>query len=465
MSEFKDKTVLCWDNGLFVHVAQKLSESFGRVLYGTPSVSAFPRSNGTLPGDGLDEITRIVDFWPAAHESDLIVFPDVMFADMQLECERQGMRVFGARLGENMELKRWGMKKLLKSLNMPVAESHMIVGIKQLREFIQDRPDFWIKTSRYRGDFETFRATDYDDVKPRLDELEYRLGMKSEIYQFIVEKQIDAVLEMGYDGYTIRGEFPESALFGIEQKDLGYIGVSKPYADLPECVKWCNAKLKDWLAKDNYCGFYSTEIRCQKTQETDRRPPEQWRDAPMIWNLGEEVPETGMFAFFTDPCCRCASPPSEAYIEWLDNWDEIIWHGAKGKLIDAKPNAKFAVEIMLHSSWADRNWQPVRFPEEMKRWIKLRNMCRIDGVYSAVPQDVGLPEIGAVVGLGNSLPKAIELAMERAAKVKGYYIEPRSEAIQKTLAEIAAAEDQGIKFSDEELPTADEVEDLQPAEA
>src|SRR5215475_1363219 len=116
----------------------------------------------------------------------------------------------------------------------------------------------------------------------------------------------------------------------------------------------------------------------------------------MIWHPGMKVPGTDMWAFCTDPCCRMASPPGEAYIEWLDNWPEIMWHGAEGVFVPAEPNAKYAVEIMLHSSFADKNWQPVRFPDSIRRWVKLRNHCRIKGVDYTVPQSVGLPEIGAV---------------------------------------------------------------------
>lgn len=460
---FRDKVALVVDNGLFVHIAVKLAEEFGEVCYWTPSVNAFPKSNLILPGDGIDEIKRVTDFWPAARDADLIVFADVMFADMQEECVRQGKRVFGSRWGENLELKRWQTKQFLKSINMPVAETHLIVGIEKLRRFIQDKPDFWVKTSRFRGDFETFHAKTYDRVKPRLDELEYSLGMKGEIYQFVCERAIPAIVEVGYDGFTVDGKFPETAWFGVEVKDTGYIGTCKPYAEIPEQVKWVNEMISDRLKRDQYRGFFSTEIRCMDKDE-EVPEPTQWEDSPMLYNRGEVVPETDTYAFLTDPCCRCASPPSEAYIEWAHNWPEIMWYGAEGKVVDIDPVAKYAVEIMLHSSWADKSWQPVMFPKEIRQWVKLRNLCCINGVYSAVPQAVGLPEIGAVVGLADTLPDAIKLAVERANEVDGYYVEAKSEAIPKAIGEIESAQDAGVKFTDDPIPTAEELEDLQPAE-
>lgn len=454
---YRDKRALVIDNGLFVHVAVKLAETFGHVDYWTPSVDAFPKSNRSLPGQGIEGVTRVIEFWTAARQADLVVFADVMFGDEQEECVRQGMRVWGSRRGEDLELKRWETKRLLVSLNMPVAESHLITGMAALREFIQERPDFWVKTSRYRGDFETFHATDYDDVKPRLDDLQHDLGMKAEVYKFVLERNIPDVPEIGYDGYVVDGQFPEHVAFGFEQKDTGYVGVFKAYDELPEPVRWANAKLAPRFKAVGYRGFYSSEVRCQDAGEVTP-PPKPWRDAPMLWCRGETV--GGFRAYLTDPCCRAASPPSEAYIEWFTNWPDIIWHGAAGVLVDAQAAAKYAVEIMLHSSWADRNWQPVRFPEDIERWVKLRNACRINGVWSAVPQAVGLPEIGAVIGLDDTLAGAIQLAVERADQVQGYYIEPRSESVQKTVAKIAEAEEAGIEFSGEALPTPDQIEEL-----
>lgn len=460
-------TALVWDNFLFTHCAIKLAESFGRVLYGGPHVNAFPKSNMALPGDGIDGITRIKDWESYVDEVDLFVFPDVMFGPTQELLVKMGKRVFGSRAGEELELNRWKTKKLLKKLNMPVAESHLIIGMDALRRFIQKRPEhWWIKTSRYRGDFETFDVEGYDEAKTILDVRQAELGEKSRVYPFVVERHIDAIIEAGYDGYNIRGQFPsddQPCLFGIERKDLGYIGTAKLYGELPGPVRWVNAKLVPYFQETDYCGLYSSEVRCADEDQFADGEPKQFEDFEMIWNRGEKVPETNLWAFLTDPCCRMASPPGEAYIEWLDNWDDIMWHGGAGEFVPPEPNAKYAIEIMLHSSWADKNWQPVGFPEEMTRWIKLRNCCRIDGTYYAVPQSVGLPEIGAVIGLDNYLKTACKLALERSQKVTGYFIEPKVDAIAKTIIEINNAQDQGISFTDEPLPTAEELEELTPA--
>lgn len=462
----RDKRALVIDNGLFTHCALKLAESFGEVYYWTPWVSAFPKSNSTLPGDGLrDEGIERIKYWEDYKErSDIIVFPDVMFGPMQEMLVKEGKRVWGSRLGEKLELDRWWFKKLLKHLNMPLAESHLITGVDALVRFIKTHENYWIKTSLYRGDFETFFAKSYEHVKPRLNKLIADLGEKGKIYQFIVEKDIEAIVELGYDGPCISGEFPTVSAFGKEKKDAGYIGIAKPYEEFPEPVKWVNMMLSRTLSKFNYRGFWSTEIRCTKEPVTAEEP-KQFEDCPVLWNKGEPVPGTKFYAYCTDPCCRMASPPGECYIEWFSNWPEIIWHGSMGKIITPEPVAKYGAEIMLHSSFADQNWQPVVFPKEIRQWVKLRNCCRIDGVYSAVPQSVGLPEIGAVVGLADNLLEALQLAHERAAQVEGFYIEAKEDALAVTITEIHNAQEAGIPFTDDKLPSAEEIECIQACHA
>lgn len=465
MENLKDKSCLVIDNGLFVHVAQKMTEYFDRVFYWTPWVNAFPKSNATLPGSGLEGITRILHWEQYIDQSDLTMVPDVMFGPLQVQLVKQGKRVFGARMGEDLEMKRWEFKKLLKRLNMPVAESHLIVGIAALRRFIQQRKGkWWIKTSRYRGDFETFDVEGGEDgyalAMPKLDELEYKLGRKKLIYPFVIESDIPAIIEVGYDGWTVNGGFADIALMGKEEKDLGLVGVVKKYTELPAAVQWCNQMMSDELRKYGYCGFWSTEVRCAREEDFDNPEPVQFEEFEVIWNKGVMVPDTDMYAFLTDPCCRAASPPSELYIEWFDNWGEIAWAAAEGRIVQPIPNGTWGVEVMLHSAWADSNWQAVKFPSENARWIKLRNMAKIDGEICTVPQNYGLPEIGAAIAIDNDLMTAIRSCKERADSVQGYFVEAKTDAIPKAIAAIKKAQENGIHFSDDPMPDAQELSEL-----
>lgn len=465
MKKIEQVRALVVDNGLFPHVAFCLAEKMAEVLYWTPSVNAFPKSNLALPGDGFDEIRRVLSVEEHFDEVDLVVFPDVMFGHMQAMLAAAGKLVFGPGLGERLELDRWFTKKLLRSLGMPVAESHRIHGMAALREFIEKNEEqkWWIKTSRFRGDFETFEVEGYRLAKPKLDELEHSLGFKSEVYPFIVERDIPAIIEVGYDGACIRGEFAPTAMFGVERKDTGYLGIVKPYEELPEEVKWVNAKVAPWLAEQGYCGFFSSEVRCQELEAVMEDWPEVEEDEDTICtprNELESVPGSKNAAFLTDPCCRAASPPSELYIEWASNWPEFILAAAQGTLIDIEPVQKWGAEIMLHSGWADCHWQAVDFPDEIARYVKLRNVCQINGQVCSVPQGFSLPEIGAVVATGDTLLEAAELCKERALQVKGYFIEAKVAALPEAIAEIEKAKENGLNFTDEPMPKPDEIVEM-----
>jgi len=451
MKPLQDQTALVWDNGLFVHVAIKLREKFGKVLYGGPYVNAFPKSNATLIGDGIEGIDRILDIETWEDKADLIVFPDVMFGPLQKRLVKAGKRVFGSRMGENLELKRWETKELLKRLDMPISESHLIYGMDALRRFLQTRKGkWWIKTSRYRGDFETFEVEDYTLAEEKLDEIEHKLGKKKRIYPFVVERDIPAIVEVGYDGWNVSGQFAKTAILGKEEKDTGLIGVIKPYDELPEAVKWVNSMLSEELRRYGYAGFWSTEVRCATVDDFDNPEPEQFEDFPMLWNKGGVVPGTDMFAYLTDPCARAASPPSELYIEWYANWAEIMIGASEGVVVEPEPIGKWGAEIMLHSAWADGNWQALYFPDEIKQWIKLRNMTVVDGDVCCVPQGVSLPEFGAAVAIDDDLMVALKDCKERAEAVQGYFVEAKTDAIPKALAAIQKAQQSGVDFGIDE---------------
>jgi hypothetical protein len=424
-----EATVCVCDCGLFVSIARRLAREFKRVLYFSPWVTAFPTSNSMLIGDGFDDIERINRPWDRIDEVDLWVFPDVYFADWQNMLVRLGKRVWGARNGELLELYRDESKQLLKELGLPVAPYEVIEGMEALRAYLRDHEDVWVKVSCVRGDFETFHSENYDLSEPKLDEIEYKLGAKKFVAEFIVEDNIPDAVEVGYDGFTVDGDYPAFAFMGYEIKDLGYIGSTGLYSELPEPVKFVNRKLSPWFDKQQYRGFMSTELRITK----DGTP------------------------YLIDPCARAGSPPSEVYQELYDNWGEIIWSGAGGDLVEPVPTAKYAVQAMIHSAWADKNWQAVEFPDEVARYVKLRNHTRIRGKDYCVPQAVGLPEIGAVIGLGDTLLEAVEHLRINAEQVKGYFLEIKLDSIGEAVEQMRKGEEYGLSFTDQELPETEEI--------
>ncbi|HEV3111878.1 MAG TPA: hypothetical protein VGY99_15430 [Candidatus Binataceae bacterium] len=87
MMDLSNQTVLVIDQGLYVHIAEKLAESFGRVLYYCNGWrSAFPVSERFNIGAGIDGIERIANPWEYVDGADLIVFPDTISPASRITC-------------------------------------------------------------------------------------------------------------------------------------------------------------------------------------------------------------------------------------------------------------------------------------------------------------------------------------------------------------------------------------------
>jgi len=416
---YKDKCVTVHDNGLFVELAVLLSHHFGKVNYYSPWESAFPKSNSLLVGKGIPGVNRIDNFQTVVEETDLFVFPDVYFADLQLELESKGKRVWGSRKGEELELYRNQSKKYMRKVGVEIGDYYVVTGLVNLRKYLKENENQWVKVSRTRGDMESFHSKNYKLIEPRLDELEHSLGAKKKVMEFIVEESIDDAVEIAYDGYCIDGVFPKKGQWGIEIKDKAYMGVFSNYDDMPEQILDVNEQLSGALRKYRYKNMISPEMRIR---------------------MKDKIP------LVIDPAMRFGSPPSELQMLMWTNLPDILWHGAEGDCVDPIPAGKYGVELLIHSAWADKNWQAVQFPEELRENVKLRNLTMIDGEYYVVPQSIGLPEIGAVVAVGNTLDEAMEKVKGYAEKVEGYFLDVFPDALDGGQEEIKKLNSIGIRI-------------------
>lgn len=418
MSKLDSKIVTVVDNGLFTDYALTLGPAFKKVFYWTPWQSSFPKSNSLLPGDGFDEIERVKNVWDAIEKSDLIIFPDVYFGDWQEQCVRMGKAVWGSRKGESLELDRMGAKRLMVKHGIVPSPADEVVGLEALREYLKEHENVYVKISANRGDFETFKSETYELSEPKLDELEHKLGAKKLIAKFVIEPEITDAVEWGIDTYTVDGQWPARTFAGLEIKDLGFLGRVMEWKEIPQYLRDGNEKLSPWLGKKEYRGWISNEKRIK----ADRT------------------------VYEIDWCCRLPSPPNEIQQMVFSNWPQIIWAGANGKMVNPMTVYQYGCCAMIHSGWADKGWQSVKFPEEIRPFVKLRNHCKIEGTDYVVPQEVGLPEIGAVIGLGQTLEESIEHLKENAAQIQGYFLEIKLDSVETALEERDKAEELGIKI-------------------
>jgi hypothetical protein len=415
---YRQRTVAIIDNGLFVEMAAVLAKDFGTVYYCCPWESAFPKTNSLLIGEGIPGVTRVDSIWPYVDEIDLFCFPDVYYGPLQVYLTSIGKRVWGARMGEELELYRDESKKYLKSVGVDIGPYKVIKGLDNLKEYLRYHENMWVKVSKTRGDTETFSAKNYDLVEPVLIELEHKLGAKRNLINFVVESDIPDAVEIGYDGYTIDGKFPKHGMFGIEVKDKGFIMKTGLYSDIPEPIRRVNSLLSEIFKNYQYRGFWSSEIRYTKQDK----------------------------AYLLDPCARLGAPPNELFWTIVSNWADIVWEGAAGTVVEPKFTAKWGAELLIHSQWADTHWQPIAFPKKYKDNVRLRNMTIIDGKYYVVPQSCELPEIGAVAATGDTMEDAIKNVRAIAEQIEGHYVHTFPESLDEATSELEKLEGFGIKI-------------------
>lgn len=417
MKPIKEVTALVIDTGIFVDLAVRLARDCKKVYYCAVDCEPFPTMSRAFIGHGLENIEVVLSpFGPWLDDADMVCFFDVGMGPLQVWLEAQGKLVFGSRMGEELEMERDATKMLMKRLGLPVNSWEKIKGIDALREYLKANTRQWVKVIRYRGVTEAFFSEQYSDVEHRLNKLAYDLGPLAGLVEFTVEDELPDRVEVGMDLWTVDGQYPKKCIGGCEIKDSCYCAKFQNYADFPQECRDFQEKISPTLRRYGYRGFLSTEIRIGK----DRKP------------------------YMIDACCRAGSPPSELYCEMYANFSDIVWAAANGEMIDAIPAAKFGAEVIIKSSWEERDSQPIRFPAKYRNNIKLKNACRVDGKYYIIPQTYSMAEIGAVVGMGDTMDAAIEQVKEIAATVKGDCIKVCTAAFDEADDELAEARELGV---------------------
>jgi hypothetical protein len=399
---------LVWDNGLFVSLAVTLSSHFGKVLYYCPWITGFPTSQLQMIGVGVEGIERVDSPWPHIDDVDIFVFPDVYEGDVQKYLVSLGKRVWGCRGGCELEIDRSKSKEISKSLGIEVGPYKSMKGIEKLRKHLKAHDDQYVKISKTRGDMETFHAPSYAAIEAKLDEIDFKLGPKADLMEFIVEDNTGPAIEVGYDGYSVDGQFPDYCLVGVEAKDTAYVAKQMKYSKIPSSVRGVNEKLSPQLRKYQYRGFLSTEIR--STED------------------GHD--------YLIDPCCRSGSPPGELYQIIVENLGEVIWYGAEGILVEPEFAGKWGAELILLSDALAESWIKVSCPKEYEENVKLRYYTEYEGEKYVIPQANKMPFLGAIVAYGDTAKEAIGKVTEIAKTVVAFDSKSQPEALETALDDL-----------------------------
>lgn len=433
MSQISKLKCLVWDNGLDTEYARRLAREFGDVAYFTDFDTGMVHASNLMMGWGNPEITRVKHPWRIIDNVDLLVFPHAIHPDLQEWFREKGKLVWGSGQGGDLEHYRPELQETLREVGLPVNDYEIIKGMDSLREHLKKNPNRIIKVSLLRGDWETLIAKTYADVKGELDEREVRIGPPAEIMEFMSEKPIDPAVEGGSDGWSVDGAIPLK-MHGFELKDKFYVcTIMDSNGRLPEPVEEVNRKLAPVLFDYKYRGPMHTEVRI----------------AP---------DEKGYLIDFT---ARNGSPPTECMQEMITNLGEVAYYGAQGKVVPAKVEFKYGLQAKMTSEYANEHWQPVHYPEEIDRWVKLLCHTRINGIDYAIPESKDVPglhlDFGWVVGVGQTIPAAAKALKDHADQITGRGIEVDLSDLEKTMSEIEELENMGFNFSNEPLPSEKEM--------
>lgn len=422
MKELSQTTFAVVDHGLFLPLALKLAENSLRVLYWTPWERGFPLLNDCITGDGFEKVERIDDLWSIKNEVDVWCFPDIQHSGLQLELESQGRPVWGSRRGDSLELSREKFHRILKETGLDVPKFERIVGLTNLRVYLKDKENAYIKISKYRGSLETTHYRNWREDETLLDGWAVKFGPAKELIPFMVFENIKAITEVGGDTYGVDGQWPSLMLHGDEWKDKGYIGAVTKTEEMPDEIKAVLAAFSPILKQERYRNQWSMELRV-----------------------------TDNAAYFIDPTCRGGLPSTASQIEVWKNFAEIVLAGAHGELVDPEPVAQFTCECVLTMKSDKHSWGVTEIPDELKQWMKLAACCEIDGRICFPPDDSMGDEIGWMVALGDTIKEVIE-TMLGYVELLPDGVSANTDSLTQLLKEIAKGESEGIPFADEVPP-------------
>ncbi|GEM_PF-1278645 len=356
------KKVLIWDCDYGTELAARFAKDGHDTLYYTEWPESHSHFNKFAVGLGMDGIKKIKHFFKYYKDVDYIIFMETGRGDLCNDLRKEKIAnpdsslpyIFGAGLGEKLELKRAWAKEIQKQVGLPVAPYKIIKGVEGVINYLKKNPGKWIKQDIFRGDKETFYAEDEYGARTELNYLRPKIGPFEETYEFIVEDPVKDAVEAGWDLFFNGNDFLKPYLWGYCQ-DWFYVG--KFTDKMPPVLEDVAVRIKPILQELNYRGIIS--IECQVVKDG-----------------------TG---FVTDWTTRFPLPLGFAYEYGLKNFSDVMFAVAEGKDIELDIKNKYIGYMEVQSMDVQDSWLKVTFPEKYKDNIKLRKPTKVEGNYYAIP--------------------------------------------------------------------------------
>lgn len=420
--KIEDLTALVVDTGLFLSMAHRLAEDMGTVLVWSPDQRGFPSLREGCIGDGFPDIHRVLDFWPHFDDIDLFVFPDIGHAGLQSHLRQMGKPVWGSHTGDSIELGRERFISFLSEMGLEVPEHTVCEGIDELREFLQDKEDYYIKISRWRRDMETQHWRNYAMDSGWIDGMAVSLGPLANRMRFLCFPAIETDLEIGADTYNIDGEWPTLMLNGVEGKDKTYFSAVTPTEKMPKQILTVIEAITDYLSQSSYRNQISFEIRVKDDK-----------------------------FYYIDATQRGGMPSSGSQHLLWDNFSQIVWEGAHGTMVNPEPNARYSIETMITAKREPDVWERVELPEELAKFARFNYCCMVDGLYCFPPSEYNSNDLGWLVATGDSPEEVIERQKDLADMLPDG-LNADVESLASIIKEVQTMKKEGIPFTKQELP-------------
>jgi hypothetical protein len=429
-------SILVLDSGgNYVSIAQYFTEFFSDVYYYCPNYAGTPTLNKSMIGEGIDGVT-VVEQWKYKWNDykaqdggydfdkiDTFFFADCYAGDDQmLLVKKLGKNVWGSRKSEELELLRYETKQKMKKIGLPVTPTKLCKSYKELYEFLQkeNKPKF-IKLSWFRGIMESCKFENMfdsihilDNLKKSLEECYAAKGKNA--MELMAETPIESDIEIGIDSFNIDGKFPDTLMYGLEIKNKAYVSTYTTFEKLPAQLKYTTKGLAKLIAEygENGCRSHvSTEVRIDK-------------------KTGE--------GHLIDITMRMPSPPSEGQQIWIENLAEIIYEGARGKVVEPIFKDKYMVQVAIYSGIKDAP-QEITIPKEIQPYVKLMNYCKTaDDKFGIIPELVTpcdpTVEIGYIAFYGVTIEKCFDKIKEISEKIEGECLTFMFDAKEDVMKEI-----------------------------
>ena len=416
------------DLGLWGEDAVRFARDAASVIYSVPNLDAFkmPYKDKIMDGmEGVEQV-KIDEMFNRLDGLDMIWMPDNACAGIVEFLRRNDYPVGGVGAAEKIEIDRYYGREVQQKNGLPVQSTLPLKGVTQLRELMEKggaafgRPDFpkkfYVKVDNdYRGVEESFPHVDWSSSEGTLDRIAYKLGPCKEDVKFVCEEMLEGP-EPGYDAVTFNGELVFPTMGGYEGKGVGIIMRTYRSPDeYPPAYRLIHEGLAPEFARLGTRFFYSTELK-----------------------MVDKVP------FLIDPTMRKAGPGTTAIqCELIDNYTEFAYGLSTGELINPIMKYKYSAACAFHSQEADKDWVRIKFPKDIRQWVKLRMACKKNGNYYAIP---GFDSLGTVIGLGDSINTVISLVKDRMEQVKCKRIDTGIEHLTDLMKSIEEGRKEGINF-------------------